>query len=61
MKKCLRIFLFVLILLMLSAKAFCFPAEVQDISGSKYFPAVKEAIANAQESVKWVEFKKNSV
>lgn len=32
-------------------KAFCYPADVQDISGSKYFPAVEDAIAKAEESI----------
>jgi len=35
----------------LTARAFCYQAEVTDISGTKYFPAVKEAISKAQKSI----------
>ena len=38
------------------ARAFCFPADVQDISGPKYFPAVKKAITDAQKSINVVMF-----
>ncbi|MBU1086722.1 MAG: hypothetical protein KKD05_04305 [Candidatus Omnitrophica bacterium] len=43
-------------LLLVSTIAFGYPADVQDISGPKYFPAVKQAIANAEKSVKVVMF-----
>jgi len=33
------------------ATAHCYPAEVTDISGHKYFPAVKEALSKAQKSI----------
>ena len=35
----------------ITARAFCYQAEVTDISGTKYFPAVKEAISKAQKSI----------
>ncbi|MCK5592362.1 MAG: hypothetical protein KAI72_10445, partial [Candidatus Pacebacteria bacterium] len=54
--KFIKISLMVFVVLTITAKAFCFSADVQDISGSKYFPAVKEAIANAEESIKAVMF-----
>jgi len=34
-----------------TSTAFCYSADVTDISGSKYFPAVNEAIAKAQSSI----------
>lgn len=40
----------------LTAMAFCYQAEVTDISGVKYFPAVKEAVSKAQKSIKVVMF-----
>ncbi|MCX5709054.1 MAG: phospholipase D-like domain-containing protein [Candidatus Omnitrophica bacterium] len=36
--------------------AFCYQAEVTDISGTKYFPAVKEALAKAEKSIYVVMF-----
>ncbi len=50
------IFLTAFTVMFLTVKVFCYPADVQDISGSKYFPAVKEAIANAEKSIKAVMF-----
>ena len=50
-KKHIKIVITALVVLIITAKAFCFPADVQDISGSKYFPAVKKAIAQANESI----------
>ncbi len=40
----------------ITARAFCYQAEVTDISGSKYFPVVKEAFLNAQNSINVVMF-----
>jgi len=39
-----------------AARVFCYTAEVTDISGTKYFPAVKDAISNAQKSIYLVMF-----
>lgn len=40
----------------LTARAFCYQADVTDISGTKYFPAVKDALAEAKEAIKVVMF-----
>jgi len=40
----------------ITARAFCYQADVTDISGSKYFSAVNEAIAKAQKSINVVMF-----
>ncbi len=45
-----------LALLRITARAYCYQAEVTDISGAKYFPAVKEAISKARESINVVMF-----
>ncbi|MBU4304081.1 MAG: hypothetical protein KJ893_00420 [Candidatus Omnitrophica bacterium] len=50
------IFFITLIALNMAVRVFCYPADVHDLSGPKYFPAVKEAIADAQESIKVVMF-----
>jgi len=50
-KRYITILLIVLAWLGITARAFCYQAEVIDISGSKYFPAVKEAISKAQSSI----------
>lgn len=34
-----------------TTRAFCYEADVTDISGAKYFPAVKEALSKAEESI----------
>ena len=34
----------------------CYQAEVTDISGTKYFPAVKEALSKAEKSINLVMF-----
>ena len=39
------------------ARAFCYQGDVEDISGSKYSPAVKKAISEASESIYVVMFK----
>lgn len=40
----------------ITVRAFCYQAEVIDINGTKYFPAVKEALAKAKESINLVMF-----
>ena len=40
----------------ITARAFCYQAEVIDISGTKYFPVVKEALAKAEKSIYLVMF-----
>jgi hypothetical protein len=55
-KKYLIIFLIALAMLGVAARVFCYTAEVTDISGTKYFPAVKDAISNAQKSIYLVMF-----
>ena len=56
MKKYLAIPIIALVVLGMTARAFCYQAEVTDISGTKYFPAVKEAISKAQKSINVVMF-----
>ncbi|MBU1044748.1 MAG: hypothetical protein KJ915_10175, partial [Candidatus Omnitrophica bacterium] len=56
MKKFIKILIMVFAGISITAKAFCYSADVQDISGSKYFPAVKEAIASAEKSITAVMF-----
>ena len=56
MRKCLISFIIAFALLCITARAFCYQAEVTDISGTKYFPAVKEAISKAQKSINVVMF-----
>ncbi len=55
-RRIIKIFLIASVLFLVTTTAFCFSADVQDISGRKYFPAVKEAIANAEKSIKAVMF-----
>lgn len=50
------IFIIVFVWLGITARAFCYQAEVIDISGTKYFPAVKEALLKAEKSIKLVMF-----
>jgi hypothetical protein len=50
-KKYLTIFLIALAMLGITARAYCYKAEVIDISGTKYFPAVKEALSKAEKSI----------
>jgi len=45
-----------LAVLALTSRVFCYEAQVEDISGTKYFPAVKEAIAQAKKSISVVMF-----
>ncbi|MFA5163850.1 MAG: phospholipase D-like domain-containing protein [Patescibacteria group bacterium] len=40
----------------ITARAFCYQADVTDISGNKYFPAVNEAITKAEKSINVVMF-----
>ncbi len=56
MKKHLTILIIALAWLGITARAFCYTAEVTDISGTKYFPAVKEALLKAEKSIKLVMF-----
>ncbi|MCG2711325.1 MAG: phospholipase D-like domain-containing protein [Candidatus Omnitrophica bacterium] len=51
MKKSIKIFLIAFIAINIAVKAFAFSADVQDISGPKYFLAVKQAISQAKESI----------
>ncbi len=51
-----RIVIIVSALFLVTATAFCFSADVQDISGSKYFPAVQEAIAKSEKSINMAMF-----
>ena len=56
MKRYLIIFIIALAVLGITARAYCYQAEVIDISGSKYFPAVKEALEKAEKSIYLVMF-----
>ena len=56
MKKYLRIFILALAISGITTRAYCYRAEVTDISGAKYFPAVKEALSKARESINLVMF-----
>jgi len=40
----------------ITARAYCYSAEVVNISGDKYFPAVKEALEKAEKSINLVMF-----
>ncbi|MCX5703425.1 MAG: phospholipase D-like domain-containing protein [Candidatus Omnitrophica bacterium] len=50
-KKYLTILIIAFTILGLTASAYCYQAEVVDISGKKYFPAVKEVLSKAQKSI----------
>jgi len=56
MKRFLTIFIIAFVLLGITARAFCYQAEVIDISGKKYFPAVKEALEKSGKSIYLVMF-----
>jgi phosphatidylserine/phosphatidylglycerophosphate/cardiolipin synthase-like enzyme len=56
MKRYLTAFIIALAVLGITARVYCYQAEVVDISGTKYFPAVKEALAKAKESINLVMF-----
>ncbi len=65
MKKYLSIFIMALAVLGIAARAYpatnalagkCYEAEVTDISGTKYFPAVREALSKAERSINLVMF-----
>jgi len=49
--KHLAIFMIVFVSLGIVSRAFCYEAEVVNISGERYFPAVKEALSKAEESI----------
>ena len=44
------------VMMVITTKAFSYPAEVKDISDRKYFPQVKQALSQAKESVFMVMF-----
>lgn len=52
-KRYLTFFLVALLALGLTAKAYCYQAEVIDISNTKYFPAVKEAYQRRKNQFIW--------
>lgn len=56
MKKYLSIFIMALAMLGLTARAYCYQGEVIDISGTKYYPVVKEALSKAEKSISLVMF-----
>lgn len=65
MRKYLTIFLIAFAMLRITARAFpatnalagkCYQAEVADISGKKYFPAVKDALEKAEKSINLAMF-----
>ncbi len=43
-------------ILRITARAYCYKAEVIDISGTKYFPCVQEALSKAEKSINLVMF-----
>lgn len=45
-----------LVVITMTTRAFCYQAEVTDISGAKYFPALKDALSKAEESIYLVMF-----
>jgi len=55
-KKNLSIWIMALAVFGITGRAFCYQADVADISGSKYFPAVNEAITEANKSINVVMF-----
>jgi len=55
-KRYLAVFIIVLVMLGITARAFCYEADVTNISGDKYFSAVKEALSKAEESIYLVMF-----
>ncbi len=50
-KRYLAIFMIAFVVLGITTRAFCYKAEVTDISGTKYFPAAKEMLSKAEESI----------
>ena len=46
-KRYLAIFIIAFVVLGITARAFCYEAEVTDISRTKYFPAAKEMLSKA--------------
>ena len=57
MKKYKLILYVILALAIIPARVFCYEGQVEDISGGKYFPAVKKVISEAKESIYMVMFK----
>ena len=56
MKKHLAVLIIALAMLGTAARVYCYQAEVIDISGKKYFSAVKEALEKAEKSICLVMF-----
>lgn len=57
MTRCMSALLFLaLALSVITTRGFCYQVEAINISGAKYFPAVKEALSNAKESIRVVMF-----
>jgi len=56
-KKSLVVFMIALAVLAVPTSAFSYEADIVDISGKKYFPAVKEELSKAKESIFMVMFK----
>jgi hypothetical protein len=60
MKRRLISFLVALAVLGITARAFCYSVDAIDISGNKYFPAVKDALSKAGKSIYVVMFNMES-
>jgi hypothetical protein len=45
-----------LVAILIAARAYCYEADVIDISGTKYFPAVKETLSKAKKSINLVMY-----
>jgi cardiolipin synthase len=50
-KKYKLILLILLALVLMPARAFCYQGEVEDVSGGKYYPAVKKVLDNSAKSI----------
>lgn len=60
MKRFLTILIVALTILGTTARAFCYPVDAIDISGNKYFPAVRDALSKAGKSIHVVMFNMES-
>jgi len=56
MRKYSIVFIIALVWLGIASRVFCYPAETIDISATKYFPAVKEALSKAEKSIYMVMY-----
>jgi len=56
MKKYLAVSIAAFAILAITLRAFCYEADVTNISGAKYFPAAKEALEKAKSSIFLVMF-----